>query len=546
MFWDDQDNILFNTYVHDWQYFSRYFTENNVAGRGLVSNYWRPLPLTIWSVEWHLWQGWAPGYHFVQIALHVSAAYLLFLLLLRLFEKRWIAFFTSLLFLAHPLQTEAITYVSGISDPLSANLLFAGLLLYIRWRSANKLLSYSPIYILLLGTYLLSLMARETAVFFIGYFVLVEFVLHAKTHKTILWKRLIFDSVFSLWPFVFLALGYVALRAGPLNFENTFNLYNEQNQFTQSVTIRILTFFRIITHYLQLLFWPFDLHMERSVELAANLQHLDVLLGGFVLIVSFAAALFFLKKSPVVTFSIGWIMLGLFPTSNILVPINGLMFEHWLYIPMIGFWFLLLWIATKAPHKTKPFSLILFFVFLIFLLVRTIKQNALWRDPIRFYNYTLTYAPKSYRVLNNLGMAYADANDHVQAVQTYERAIHINPTVSVGYHNLGNSLLNQGKKEEAIQSFEKAISLQPNFLFSYKALAQLYLTDKDYTNARLILERSLDNIQNPTQTLFTLAQIAYEEKDITRAIGYLEKARRFDPTNQTVISALYQLRSIKP
>ncbi|MEK7521851.1 MAG: hypothetical protein AAB599_03590 [Patescibacteria group bacterium] len=95
MFWDDQDNISFNEYVHNWKYFPQYFTENNVAGRGLISNYWRPLPLTIWSVEWHLWQDWAPGYHFIQTMLHIFAAFLLFILLKNLFNNRLLALCTS-------------------------------------------------------------------------------------------------------------------------------------------------------------------------------------------------------------------------------------------------------------------------------------------------------------------------------------------------------------------------------------------------------------------------------------------------------------------
>src|SRR3989344_5043597 len=98
MFWDDQDNILFNQYVQDWKYFVKYFTENNVAGRGLISNYWRPLPLTIWSIEWHLWQDWAPGYHFVQTMLHISAAFLLFNLFNKFFNNQLLSLLTSVLF----------------------------------------------------------------------------------------------------------------------------------------------------------------------------------------------------------------------------------------------------------------------------------------------------------------------------------------------------------------------------------------------------------------------------------------------------------------
>src|SRR3989338_5256998 len=119
MFWDDDDGILKNQFVKDWQYFPKYFSENLIAGAGLESNYWRPALLSVFSLEWHLWGNSAPGYHFVNTSFHIADAILLFLILLYLFKSRPLALLTSLVFLVHPLQTEAVTYVSGLGDSLS-------------------------------------------------------------------------------------------------------------------------------------------------------------------------------------------------------------------------------------------------------------------------------------------------------------------------------------------------------------------------------------------------------------------------------------------
>ncbi|MBI4028866.1 MAG: tetratricopeptide repeat protein [Candidatus Blackburnbacteria bacterium] len=499
MFWDDQDNILFNQYVHNWQYFGRYFTENNVAGRGLISNYWRPLPLTIWSLEWHLWQDWAPGYHLVQLLLHTTAAFLLFLFLKILFKNLSLVLPTVLLFLVHPLQTEAIAYVSGLSDPLSALLLFTSLIFYIKFRESNSRVTCY----LSLVTYALCFLVRETAVFFLGYFVLAEFILHSRQKE---WsgKGFTVTTVRNLWPYALIALLYVLLRAGPLNFQNTFNLYNEPNAFTSNIFIRILTFFRIITIYLQLLFWPFNLHMERSVELATSLLHPDVLIGGFIFLASLSLSLTLAIRNPrkysLLVFGILWFWLGLFPTSNILIPINGLLFEHWLYIPQIGIWLIVIWLGIKLArkHKVMSFSLVTCYLLLVtFLSVRTIRQNRIWHDPITFYNYTLKFAPDSYRVINNLGMAYADENNQNEAIRIYQLAISKNPSNSVAYHNLGNSYKALNEKQKAIDSFNKAISLQPTFFFSYNALAQLYYEDKAYSDAQAVFQKLYDNTGSP-------------------------------------------------
>src|SRR3989344_3556288 len=49
MFWDDNDFILNNQYVHNWKNIPQYFSENLIAGVGLVSDYWRPVLLMVFS-----------------------------------------------------------------------------------------------------------------------------------------------------------------------------------------------------------------------------------------------------------------------------------------------------------------------------------------------------------------------------------------------------------------------------------------------------------------------------------------------------------------
>ena len=71
MFWDDNDFILNNAYVQSFS-FVKFFSENLIAGAGFVSNYWRPVLLTVFSLEWHLFHNFAAGYHFVNMATHID------------------------------------------------------------------------------------------------------------------------------------------------------------------------------------------------------------------------------------------------------------------------------------------------------------------------------------------------------------------------------------------------------------------------------------------------------------------------------------------
>ena len=134
LFWDDDDTITNNVYTKDLSNFPKYFSENLIAGSGQVSNYWRPLVLTSFAVTYNLLGPSPEGYHFVNLLWHILAAWFAFLFLYKLTDKFWLSFLPALFFLIHPLQTEAVTYVSGIADPMSSVFILLSLLAYVLFR----------------------------------------------------------------------------------------------------------------------------------------------------------------------------------------------------------------------------------------------------------------------------------------------------------------------------------------------------------------------------------------------------------------------------
>jgi hypothetical protein len=138
-FWDDGDSIVNNEYIKDFKYLPNYFSENLIAGSGQTTNYWRPILLTSFAVDYHLYGLNPTGFHVTNTMLHVLVAFLLFILFFKLSNgKKIIPFLAALIFLVHPLQTEAITYVAGRADPLSSIFLLLSLIFYINFRKRKK------------------------------------------------------------------------------------------------------------------------------------------------------------------------------------------------------------------------------------------------------------------------------------------------------------------------------------------------------------------------------------------------------------------------
>ncbi len=537
MFWDDDDFILKNHFVQNLKYWPLYFKENVIAGASLISNYWRPLLVSTFAIEWKLWGYWPPGFHAVNTFFHLADGVLLFFLLLLLFGERRLAFAVALLFVVHPVQTEAVVYVNSLGDSLSVFFLFSALILY--WKSRQREKNFFP-YGLSLLCYILGLLSKETGFILPGLIFLVEFFcITPQDPPRKKWR----DVLVNLWPYLLLAVVYGILRATVLNFSNSFNFYNQSNEFTSNFFVRLFTFFHTLGTYVGLLLWPIDLRVERGLEWETSLFKPEVLLGGLIFCASLWLALWKGRRDRILGFGVLWFFFGIFPSSNLLVAINAVVYEHWLYVPMVGFFLILADKAIKlaARPEARRFVLGCFAVSILGFSFRSVSRIEDWRDPITFYEMTLKHAPKSYRVINNLGMMYAEAGELDKAKATYEKAVALDASNPVAHHNLANLYTHTQQTDLAIREYETAIRLDPKFLFSYGNLANAYIERKDFASARRVLEKLLSHSTNQISTLESLYLVAVMQKDYPAALGYARQAIAIEPQNQNIRKALQEL-----
>lgn len=486
MFWDDDDFILKNRYIKDWQYFPKFFNENLVAGGYLLSNYWRPVLLTVFAWAWHMWQTWLPGWHMLNITFHALDGILLYFLLNRLFADRTLSVVVALLFVVHPVHNEAIVYVNSLGDSLATFFVLSSLLLFTRWRQSAKPAYASRNFWFSLLFYPLAIMSKETGFVLCGLLPLVDILLIQKARS--FWTRAQ-KTAAAVWPFFACALIYVLLRATLLNFNGSFNFYKEHNEFTDNIFIRLLTFFKASTQYAGFLFCPYELRVERQMPWAHSLFEGDVLWGG-VLVCSMVYAIFkFWRTKPLVSFGFAWFFTAIAPASNVLVPINAVLYEHFLYVPMIGIMLVVSHAAldlARKKHAQKGALALLVLVLVIFCAIN-IRRNTDWRTATGFYEIVAKYAP-SYRVINNLGMEYANKGVHDRAEFWYRKALAMDPGNPVAYHNIAGTFRDTGRLQLAEEYFKKAIALDPKFIFSYRSLAELYYRMGNYLESKKYLE----------------------------------------------------------
>ncbi|MEI8344197.1 MAG: tetratricopeptide repeat protein [Candidatus Moraniibacteriota bacterium] len=530
MFWDDYDSVINNQYIRSWQYFPKYFSENLTAGAGIHDNYWRPLLLFSFSVDYGVGGTETFFYHFQNFFWHLAASMLVFLVGLKLSKKLLTGFLASLFFLVHPLQTEAVTYVAGRADPMHTALMLGSFFLFLHHLESRKIsfLNWS------LLLFVLSILTKERAIVLPFILTAFLFLIPLKTYMQT-WKQ----KFLLLSPYLAIVAIYALLRMTILHFANTFDFGAQTILASVTLWQKIIVFLAGLGTYVKLIIWPDNLYMEKILPIPTSLFSPLVLLG----IVSLAFSIFLIwqsfKKNKLIAFCLLSFFATLLPSMYV-YPIQGLLYEHWLY-PAFPWLFLTIAISLskyldiEKPTKTVPpvyFALILLAVISAFS-VRTIGRNQDWQNPIRFYEKNISLGGFSGRVYTNLGMAYDDAHLPDMAILAYQKAIDISGnTLFQPWYDMANTLAQLGKTNKAIEAYNQAIRLNPNFSPAYTNLAKIYADKKDFTQAIAVLQDAEKINPHQISILYAMAAISFNSGDTNTSRIYAQKILELDPTNK--------------
>ena len=574
LFWDDDDWIVNNNFVHSvsWDNVKFWFTHDVLAGIGLKSNYYRPFLFFTFAFN-YIVSGVKPlAYHLTSNAIHIFNSILIFWLIGRAFRKDLLAFLVSLAFLVHPLQTEAITYISGRGDALAAMFMLLALLFFYKSEfltsdvRTSKVSSYTPpvgrarFQVFSLVSLVLALLSRETAIIFpalaLAFYVSVLSLPRPDLYPTqgrILIKSLK-QGLSKTWPYFAVVIVYGILRLTVFNFQNTLNFYSQQNVYSENLHVRMFTFLPILWEYIKLLIVPVGLHMERGAKVYTSLLQwpvwiaaLSVVSGIWYLVYRFYKNL---RTSDVVPTSdvriwflgVSWFFIALAPVSGI-TPINALMYEHWLYLPMVGFWLIVSFYMVKLfdfqgstlnpqkGHARRQAGRTLLIVALIayfsFFGYQSIQRNIVWGKPVEFYKNILTYEPKNVRINNNLGNQYFNQGDMKQAEFYYRKAVESEGAFAQPHFNIGSILQSRGDIKGAIAEFNKAIEIDPSFYYPYQNLAVIYAQQGDFAKTVTNIEKLKILIPSNPRVYYNSALVYMALNDREKAIADLKEGLKY-------------------
>ena len=468
--WDDDVLVKNNNYITEWSNADKLFAgriSTYFSGAGL--NFYRPLQMITYTADYSLWKLDVRGYHLTNILLHICVALLVYFFINALFSDAFLACLTSVFFVSHPAHTEAVSYISGRSDSLSALFMILCFIFYIKTLHADNM-AFNIITVL---SYVCAILSRETSLILPVLFLLYHYAFQKKIKLKIFSLMLAISFLYVLFRLTLLK----SLLDSPAH--------------SSAFLERLPGFFVALYSYIKILAFPCNLHMGYGAVLF-DFRDIRVFLGLLILVFSLAYALRAKKNSRLIFFSMGWFFIALLPVANI-YPINAYMAEHWLYIPSIGA-FLLIANGLRSMYKQERLRHAAIFIITgLFALscYFTIRQNEYWKDPVDFYKRTIKYVPGNNSLYLNLGMAYFNIGKKEEAAEVFKKAIQINPNNADAYNNLGNIYSDIGNKDDAVSAYKKAIEINPDYAGAYFNLFLFYFHEKQYDLAAECCDKAI-------------------------------------------------------
>lgn len=518
--WDDDNNIVNNTYVKESGHIKDLFTKDLVAGSGTKIGWYRPFLLLTYTADYRIWGLNPAGFHVVNILLHIVSAFLLFCFAGRLLKNKKAALIAGLLFLAHPVQTEAVSYISGRADLLMVLFTLVSLLTFKSFQETQG--DRRIVYLLAsLASFWLALLSKESAIVLPLILVLFILTFGESSHNKL-------AELKSTLPFGGLAILYLAIRLAVLGSNNLADL-------GRNLFHRILVFLKVLPTYWQALIWPSNLHyhFERKLTISSWDKTLII---SLIIIATLIFIVYKLRhKNRVALFGLGWFFLALLPVSGILIPINFVIGERWLYFAGTGIFLIAgvflakLWDALPKFKKMKSLGVILFAAYIISLGVIGIKRNVAWRNGITLLQNTLAYAPNDPKLRNSLGLEYIKQKRDSEALREFKTAALTDPSDASIHYNLSIFYLTHQMSGEAITELEKMINLGQNLEFGYNMLADLTYKNKKYEESAKWLEKLSKLTPGSWQVYYKLAIVYNLMGAKDKAVGALNMAVELNP-----------------
>ena len=496
-----------------------------------------PLTNTSFWAEWKLWGDDSLGYHVVNLALHLTSAFLFWRLLKVLRIPG--AWFGALLFAVHPVNVASVAWIAERKNVLSMVFYFGSLICYVRSQDGPDNRGVGKRYYSALALFVLAVLSKSSVVMLPCVLLLLAWWQRGKITGRDLWRSLPFFAV--------------SLAGGLLTVWFQYHRAITPGSDVHAVPLiaRVPVASHAILFYLGKTLWPVRLSMLYPLW-AASAVHAADFLWPVALLALLATALSgrkFWGRGP-------FLALGYFALT--LLPVSGLLHmsffrysnvsDHLAYVSVPGL--LALAAAVLGTGYVRgggvgQGTLAVMTASVALLCLGCYQRAEEFSSPEHLWRATLEVNPRSPDAHDNLGLAFESAGNLTLAESHYREALRLQPHMDEAGTNLANVMRMESRWAEAADVYRRVLAFTPDPR-TYNNYAVTLLELGDNAKAREALQNALRLEPSMENAYFNLYRLALNEHDVRAAGEQLRTCLRLDPDNVQALLALVALNIDQP
>lgn len=512
----------------------------------------RPIPLTMFALEWQLSPDKPWISHLMNVVFYSLTGWALWITWRRVLGKYppALAFLAVLIYVAHPVHTEVVANIKSRDEILG--MLFSTLALYSIWRhfesNDKKWLVWAAL------SYGTAMFSKEGSIMFIFLFPLTMWYFSEKSAGKILKT-----TATMLIP---VAL-FLLVRRNALGGQQYQEIYSILDNFlvgAKSQSERLASAFMMCWEYLKVLVYPATLVSDRGYPQLKPVDFSEwrAIAGFLIYFVMGIWALWKLPKKHVLSYAVFFYLICYSIFSNVFFLIGTSYGERLLYLPSFGFALALAWGILKIlkiddmtnllnPNNKGTQLWTIAGILLSVYSVRTILRNPTWENSASLYASDLPNSPDCAKLNYHNALEVAriamdektgsvkDRAGLERAVECYSRCINLYPEYHDAYGSRGIAYFRLGQYDKAFDDYQVSIKYRPNNATVLSNMGFIYFMRGQLEKAEEVYKESIKWDPRFVDARRNLGAVLAMKKRFPEAIEQWEEGLKYDPQNATLL-----------
>jgi protein O-mannosyl-transferase len=448
--WDDEPIIVKNPLNRDSTAIVQIVKGLDTSRVTEKTPYYRPLTRVTYWAEYQV-HGLNPTLcHLANVVLHAINAFLVYRLGLLLFALEFPAAVAAILFAVHPVNSEAVNFLSTRNTLLSTLFVLAAFIAFIRGMEGGRGRAAIWTGIFFFG----GILCKESALFLIPLLPISVALLSQKPPRESLYKSFPAVAICTV-----VAILYLYLRQQVLNNAGiTVNILPD-------LAGRLLDILYLIPCSFLPIIWPAQLSPYYPLP-EAVVPLIPLLTVAWMAIVALVIWVFTRGRCAVTIVGLCWYVVFYLPVSGIIPIPSAPMAERYLYLPAIGVWIITAEIVRRCnlrypAHRALVITAVALSV--VTFGIRTVIRNLDWRSNYTLFSRLVETSPQQAFAHHSLGTAYLDdIKDLSKAQDELEKTLALDSYYPRTHTVLGYIQMQRGELGRADFHLTQAIIQDPN------------------------------------------------------------------------------------